>query len=151
MRAFLISIVFLALGGCATGGTLAPEAPPAPTVNETPQALIIETPPVVEERVQLVPQVTALEGLNPKQVQAKLGEPSFVRRDANVQVMLFETKTCVFEVIFFEPTPGEHFTAAKINARTRKGVQTDVQQCLGHIIPGGAWLDGTQTIVAAAN
>ena len=154
MRVFLSSIMFLLLAACASGGTVVPEATPVstePVISQVPEEARVETPPVVEEPVRQLPQVAALDGLNPKQVQSMLGEPSFVRRDANVQVMLFETKACVFEIIFFEPALGEHFVAAKINARTRKGAQTDVQQCLGHIVPGGAWLDDAPTAVAAAN
>ena len=115
----------------------------APSVT---QAVIAATPtpvlaaePVVEEKI-LPPDPTRLVGLNPAEVQSLMGAPSLVRRDANVQMMLFENGDCVFEVVFYEPSPDEYFTATTINARTTSGTDIDQTACLTDILPDGLWI-----------
>lgn len=139
----LTPLLFLA--ACMGGGEPAPviEAP-IQTPEPAPQVAAVETAPVVEEAPALPkPEPDRLAGLNPKQVQALMGEPSLVRRDNNVQVMLFETSACVFEIVFYEPDPDSHFHADRMNARTRSGTDMDLQTCLVDVLPGGQWLDGT--------
>ena len=47
-----------------------------------------------------------------------------------VQAMIFETSSCVFEVIFYEPSNGDHFRAEHIDARSRSGNPADVEACV---------------------
>jgi len=91
------------------------------------------------------PKPERLSGLNPKQVQALVGEPSLVRRDGTVQIMLFETANCVLEIVFYEANPDAHFIANHLNARNRSGADTDLQACLVNLLPNGQWLDASST------
>ena len=120
------------------------EATPAKTqtavpVTNLPILAPVDTPPV--EEMALPPDPTRLTGLNPAEIQALLGAPTLVRRDANVQMMLFENGNCVFEVVFLEPTPSEHFKAAATNARTTNGTDMNQSKCLADLLPMGQWLD----------
>jgi len=140
---FLRLAPVLLLAACM--GAEAPAPAPA-TISEpeaeAPAAAPIETAPVVLETPALpMPEPMRLPGLNPKEVQALMGEPSFVRRDANVQIMLFETHACVFEIIFYEPNPDAHFHADHLNARSPGGADIDLQTCLIEVLPNGQWLD----------
>jgi len=118
---------------------------PVTTSAPTPDAVtpVAQTPtPAIEETPVLVPpEPDRLMGLNPKQVQALMGEPSLVRRDASVQIMLFETPSCVFEIVFYEPNPDAHFLTDQLNARSRSGTDIDLQACLVSLLPNGQWLD----------
>lgn len=128
---------FILLAAC--GGTQEPAATQTPAEVVAPAE---EAAPLVEQPAPPEPPNPArLTGLNPKEVQALIGEPSLVRRDANVQVMLFENHDCVFEVIFYEPSENEHFEAKETNARTRRGTDIDRTECLVKVLPNGLWLD----------
>lgn len=118
--------------------------PPKETVA-TPDP--VETAPVTEEAAAPPPpppEPARLNGLTPAEVQSIMGEPSFVRRDENVQTMLFENAHCVFEIIFVEPTSDHHFRAQNLNARTKAGNGTDLAACLAAQLPRGTWLDAEQ-------
>lgn len=127
---------FILLAAC--GNTAQP-----PAVTQTPTEVIVpaETLPVAEKPVLPPPDPARLTGLNPREVQALIGEPSLVRRDANVQAMLFEKGDCVFEIIFYEPSENDHFAATETNARTHRGSDIDRALCLVQILPNGQWLD----------
>ena len=130
-------------------GTAAPAPEPATEALLTPEETVtapapVETAPVVEEDTPPPPpppEPERLTGLTPAEVQAIMGEPSFVRRDENVQTMLFESAGCVFEIIFVEPTSDHHFRVQDLNARTTSGNGTDLVTCLAAQLPGGTWLD----------
>ncbi len=127
----------------------------SPDTSAAPQPGPVDTPTVTQDSIKppgpspqklvSLPPVkpSRLKGLNPKQVQALVGPPSLVRRDGPVQVMLFETKSCVFEVIFFEPQAGAYFRAQQVQARTLRGHDTDAAACLARVLPNGQWLDDT--------
>lgn len=129
----LLPFVFLA----ACGGTAQ-----EPAITQVPAEVAppVETPAISEPPAP-PPDPTRLSGLNPREVQELIGEPSLVRRDANVQAMLFENHDCVFEVIFYEPTEDDHFEAKETNARTRRGTDVDQTECLIKVLPNGQWLD----------
>ena len=133
------------LAGCMGASSAPAPSTPSPEVAAPEIAAIqtgAETPlPIAEPPPPPAPEPNRLSGLNPKQVQALMGPPSLVRRDGAVQVMLFETSACVFEIIFYEPTPDTHFRAEQINARSRTGTDTNVQTCLIGVLPSGQWLD----------
>jgi len=133
----LAPLVFV--GACAAPITQPPEVtPPEPAPAPVP----VETAPLQEEAVRLPdPEPGRLSGLNPAQVQALVGEPALVRRDGHVQIMLFETPSCVLEIIFYEANPDAHFIVDQLNARNRRGQDVDIQTCLVNILPNGQWLD----------
>jgi len=120
-----------------------------PTNQETPQAqapapvVPAEQPATLEatEPTPPPPHPERLQGLNPQQVITLMGEPSLVRRDGSVQVMLFENETCVFEVVFREPSQHEYFQAHHYAARTLEGDASDALACLMKVLPNGAWPD----------
>ncbi len=136
------NILFIGLCGsmlaaCVPTDVEPPQAQaPAPVVEaEQPAALEAAQP------APPPPEPERLQGLNPQQVITLMGEPSLVRRDGSVQVMLFENETCVFEVVFREPSQHEYFQAHHIAARTLDGHGTDTQACLMKVLPNGAWPD----------
>ncbi|TNE67963.1 MAG: hypothetical protein EP335_00395 [Alphaproteobacteria bacterium] len=134
-RSGLFSVLFLGLAACGPTGSPAPEttvsAPEAPAM--APDGAVAETTPPE-------PLLAAsLTGLNPRQVQEKMGEPTLVRRDGHVQVMLFEKADCVLEVVFYEPATDAWFEARTINARTAKGMAADADTCLARQLPSGRW------------
>ena len=137
----LLSLLLLA--ACASPGSNPPPAnQPAEKVPTAPAP--VEILPVQKEAPPLaLPEPGRLSGLNPKQIQALVGEPSLVRRDGHVQVMLFENAACVLEIIFYEANPDAHFIANRLNARNRAGVETNLQACLVNLLPNGQWLDAT--------
>lgn len=145
--------IFTAFTGCfllaACMGTAAPEPQqtsnaPLPPPETAASPAPVEAAPVVEETTAPPPpppEPARLTGLTPAEVQAIMGEPSFVRRDENVQTMLYENADCVFEIIFVEPTSDHHFQAQDMNARTKAGNGTDLAACLTAQLPNGTWLD----------
>jgi len=142
MRLLMVVPLFV-LAACT--GTTDNEA--AVSSQQPDPVVIVQEPPVVasavplpvEEEIVLPPaaEPERLTGLSPKDVQGLMGEPSLVRRDNSVQVMMFETPNCVFEIIFFEPHEDAHFSATDMYARTRKGTNMDLQTCLTMILPNG--------------
>jgi len=108
---------------------------------ETPAPVIVAVP-MVQQPVQqepetlpaasepLVVDMARIENQTPTNVIEYLGTPSLVRRDDTVQVMIFETGTCVVEVIFFEPENGDHFRAHRVNARSTSGQDVDTENCV---------------------
>lgn len=136
----MIRILPLALGlivtGCATSP--APVAPATATETPTPaqqapvQAEAAPTPeaPATIEPDPIVVDLTRLENQTPTEVIGYLGTPSLVRRDDTVQVMIFETGTCVVEIIFYEPVNGDHFRSRRINTRSPSGQDVDTENCV---------------------
>ncbi len=115
-------------------------APPAP-VADIPDPVVAAAPSVQKpvqpaaKEVPAVPEPLAvdmaqIENQTPTNVVAYLGMPSLVRRDEIVQVMIFETGTCVVEVIFFEPENGDHFRAHRVNARSTSSQDVDIENCV---------------------
>jgi hypothetical protein len=140
-------IPLLLLGGCmgaTSPAPIPPAAPMAPAPTFAPATEPTAAPRPAPAPLP-APKPSRLSGLNPKQVQALMGTPSLVRRDGAMQVMLFEQGPCVFEIIFYEPTPDTHFRAEHLNARDRNGTDTDLQTCLVGLLPNGQWLDTNTT------
>lgn len=135
MRSLSLAASALLLSACMGTATQPPQpvATPAPEPETAP--VEAETPPPPP------PAPERLDGLTPVEVLALLGEPGLVRRDGKVQVMLFETETCVLELVFVEPTPDQHFQVRHRAARNRQGDDMDQTACLGDILPAGAWPD----------
>jgi len=140
---FLRLTPVLLLAACMGAGAPAPIPTTTPEPEaEAPAIAPVETALVASEAPALpMPEPARLSGLNPREVQALMGEPSLVRRDANVQIMLFETQACVFEIVFYEPNLDAHFHADHLNARSPGGTDIDLQACLVEVLPNGQWLD----------
>lgn len=127
-----LPLAFVLLLTACTG-----ETEPAPIISapaapvETPNAAPLEadTAPA-----PIIADLAQIRGATPADVLAYVGEPTLVRRDENVQVMTFETDRCVFEVIFYEPSPDDHFEARYINARDRSGRPLDTETCLSDVM-----------------
>jgi len=152
MRVKIVSSFMLCLALAACMGAAGPAPEPAPA--STPEPVVEAEAPTAAEAPQLVqeapppppaPEPEILSGLTPADVQALMGEPTFVRRDDNVQTMLYEDGDCVFEIVFVEPTTDDHFTARKLSARDHGGTETDLQACLAKQLPGGTWLKPVAT------
>lgn len=126
----------------ATPETIAPTLQTEqPTTVADPQIAAVETALIKQDLIVVPAEPEKLAGLSPKEVQSLMGAPSLVRRDNSVQVMLYESPGCVFEVFFFEPDLNAHFRAADMNARTRAGVSMDLQTCLAILLPNGYLVD----------
>lgn len=142
VKSFSKNILLVAISGsmlaaCGPTNVEPPQAQaPAPMVEATEP-----NPAEVAQPAPPPPEPERLQGLNPQQVITLMGEPSLVRRDGAVQVMLFENQTCVFEVVFREPSQHEYFQAHHIAARTLAGEATDTQACLMKVLPSGTWPD----------
>jgi hypothetical protein len=126
----------LALSACATTAPMPEPIEPAPATVAEP----IESPPVesviAPEPEPIVVNLSRIEARTPAEVQNYIGEPSFVRRDENVQIMHFQNEWCVTEIIFYEPENGDHFRANHISARTPTGAAADLKDCLHDILAG---------------
>ncbi len=133
----LFKLAPLALLAACGGTTTEPAVTQVPAETIEPEI----APTEVEQPAPPPPSAERLQGLNPGEVQALIGAPSLVRRDANVQAMLFENSECVFEVIFYEPSEDDHFAVTETNARTLQGTDVDRSECLQKILPNSQWLD----------
>lgn len=137
MRSLYLTGAAALLSACM-GATTEPPKPvttPIPPEDTRPASVAVETPPPPP------PSPDRLNGLTPVDVITLLGEPGLVRRDGKVQVMLFETKDCVLELVFVEPSPDDHFHVTHLAARDRQGADTDQTACLTQILPEGTWPD----------
>lgn len=127
-------VALLPLISACTGEAEPAPVIPAPAVAEEIQPIKRAEP----EPAAIEADLAQIENATPAQVLAYVGEPALVRRDETVQVMTFETEHCVFEVIFYEPSPDDHFEARYINARDRTGRSSDPEVCLTEILAAAA-------------
>lgn len=117
------------LAACGTAPAPAPVAPaPEPAVEETLNAPAPPAPEVIEPQ-PLVVDLSHIENATPADVISYMGAPTLVRRDENVQVMIFEAERCVVEVVFYEPDNGEHFRSEWVTARLKSGQETETTAC----------------------
>ena len=139
---YLAFLPLFALGLLAACGPVstAPEAAPQKKAEAAP-ALTPEPVPLAEMHPRPLAEPLRLMGASPHDVQTLMGNPTFVRREDMMQVMLYENDGCVFEVVFYEPTPGEYFEARHLAARTPRGENVDIKACLASHLPGGHWPD----------
>lgn len=118
------------LAACGTAPAPAPVAPaPEPAVEETLNAPAPPAPEVIEPQ-PLVVDLSHIENATPADVISYMGAPTLVRRDENVQVMIFEASRCVVEVVFYEPDNGEHFRSEWVTARLKSGQETETTVCV---------------------
>ena len=94
------------ISACATPTAPVTQAP-APAVAAAPVEVEAPAPepvaPALAAPEPIAVDMARIENQTPTEVIGYLGTPSLVRRDDTVQVMIFETNTCVVEVIFLNP------------------------------------------------
>lgn len=124
-------IAICALSACTTTETPPINSPQTPPAQEAPTA-----PTEAQIPAPVVPEwtVSDLEKANPADIQAMLGNPTLVRRDGNVQVMLFETNSCVLDITLLETAPGDYYRAHHITARTKDGSALDANTCISQLL-----------------
>lgn len=129
------------LAACTTAPAPEP-AQPDPAPEPLPVTVPAQSEPVEQApepvAAPLIVNLGRLQDQTPADVIDYMGAPTLVRRDENVQVMIFETPRCVVEVVFYEPDNGDHFRAEWLNARLRNGQDTDVEACTRE------WLEQTR-------
>ena len=130
MRGLVIALAAVLLAACAQTVPPPEPAPVAATLPAPAPEPPAPPPPPKPDPLDLL-------GLTPAQVQQAVDEPSLVRREDHAQVMQFQARRCVFDVVFYEPSEGEHFRAHHIEARDRKGEAVDPQSCLAALLPDG--------------
>lgn len=130
-QALLVLALSSTLAACASGPAPVPtpETAPQQVVEPTPQVVTELPDPPAPEPAPIIVDLARVQGQTPADVLSYLGAPTLVRRDENVQVMIFEAERCVVEVIFYEPDNGDHFRADWVNARLRNGQDTDLATC----------------------
>jgi len=69
-------------------------------------------------------------GLEPKDVQAILGEVSLKRWEGAAQMMQFTGEACILDVYFYEEAPGQAFRATFLAARRASGEGMEAGLCL---------------------
>lgn len=132
-QSILALILAVVLTACTTTPVTPPAAPePAPVVEPEPQPPVGTGPDASTtlEAAPIIVDISQIQNATPAEVLSYMGTPSLVRRDENVQVMIFETATCVVEVIFYEPDNGDHFRSEWVTARSRGGQDTDTEPCM---------------------
>jgi hypothetical protein len=141
------SILFV-LGACSNSETnIRPEAPNQPSSvnrassnpkdsnNASPIISDVVTQPIIEES-QSLPDINTLANLTPRAIENLMGAPDLKRVDGNIQVFLYESSSCVLEVILEENTQGE-FKSESIKTRDRQGNIAEKSSCLTSLLPDG--------------
>lgn len=133
-QAASLLLASLLLGGCA-GLFPAEEAAPPPEPAPAPP------PPTLEIAPEPVPPDAALLiGLDPAALEALLGAPALVRREAGVQLFQYRAAPCVLDIALYSPSPDQPFRARHIEARDREGEEINSRDCLALLVPKEFWL-----------
>lgn len=99
------------------------------------------TPPttIIEEVSTRPPQANLLLNHTPAIVQGWLGQPTLVRRDADVQSVQFKNTICVLDVYFYRESTEADFLAKHVDVRTRDGNSMLEESCLKEFFVGGEY------------
>lgn len=119
----------VALAACTSAPAPAPAVPAPEPAVEQPVATPVPVEPEIVEPKPLVVDLSHIENATPADVISYMGAPSLVRRDENVQVMIFEAERCVVEIVFYEPEDGDHFRSEWITARLKSGQDMETISC----------------------
>ncbi|UTW55570.1 hypothetical protein [Kordiimonas sp. SCSIO 12610] len=103
--------------------------------EDTPIINNVVTQPIIEESSAL-PDINTLAGLNPREIENLMGIPDLKREDGNIQVFLYESSTCVLEVILRENSDG-NLKSESLKTRDRQGNPADKTSCLTSLLPDG--------------
>ena len=148
IRFAISASILFAVGACSNSeNSIRPEAPnqtsptnrtvssPTDSNNASPIINNVVTQPIIEES-QALPDINTLADLSPRAIENLMGAPDLKRIDGNIQVFLYESSTCVLEVILQESTPGE-FKSESIKTRDRQGNIAEKSSCLTSLLPDG--------------
>lgn len=73
-------------------------------------------------------------GLEPKEVQALLGEVSLKRWEGAAQMMQFTGGGCILDVYFYEEAPNGAFRATFLAARRANGEAMEAEACESELL-----------------
>ena len=122
----------LALSACQTGrneppvatapqATVAAEPAPAPASTSRVAAL----PPIDDDPAQLM-------GLDRSGVNALLGDPDLIRRDAPAEIWQYVSGSCVFDVVLY--ARGESYAVSYLEARDNDAAVQAPRPCLNSLL-----------------
>lgn len=123
----------LALSACQTGrsdapvttapqATATPEPAPAPAA---PAPQVSALPPIDDDPAQLM-------GLTRSGVNALLGNPDLIRRDAPAEIWQYVAGDCVFDVVLY--ARGEDYAVSYLEARDNTAAVQEPRPCLNALL-----------------
>lgn len=132
----MLVVAGLALSACQTGRNDPPAATPAQaaavTLAAEPQPVapapatgIAALPPVDDDPAQLM-------GLDRNGVNALLGTPDLIRREAPAEIWQYVGGDCVFDVVLYER--GQHFAVSYLEARDVTAAVLPPRPCLNQLL-----------------
>lgn len=125
-----------ASSGTTTAGTAAAEAAPATTETASlPGDLPAdesELPPAETYETASPADPDAVMGLGRTEVEALLGEPGLVRREAPAEVWQYQSRGCVLDVFLYQASAD--FQVVYLEARDGQAVTATTATCLGAVM-----------------
>ncbi|MGF1595273.1 MAG: hypothetical protein ACFCUW_18485 [Kiloniellaceae bacterium] len=129
--AAILLLTGLALGACQTAGRGEPPAATpaqvvaAPTTPAAPAPQTAALPPVNDDPAQLM-------GLDRGGVNALLGEPDLIRREAPAEVWQYVAEGCVFDVVLY--ARGQDYAVSYLEARDARAAVLAPRPCLNSLL-----------------
>jgi ABC-type Fe3+-hydroxamate transport system substrate-binding protein len=114
-------LVAALLSGCET---TAPESAAESDATPPAQAALPE--------IEVDDDPERLIGLGPAGLNALLGQPELIRREAPAQIWQYRADGCVFDVVLYEEAYGERVTY--VEARDGRGNRTETRPCLNALL-----------------
>tara|TARA_Y100001968_G_scaffold222742_1_gene205486 strand:+ start:40 stop:480 length:441 start_codon:yes stop_codon:yes gene_type:complete len=130
--------VFLCLlAACARNGDTAaipdtPENPPKAVIESVALAPATGSPVEKPEEPNFEGDPEQLIGLAPNAVSARLGPPSFVRRDGSSEIWQYPAKACILDVFLYRE--GETFKVDYVELRGRGAATLSRRDCFIEMI-----------------
>ena len=124
----------LVLSACQTGRNEAPVATPAQAaapaaqtqpVAPAPAPRVAALPPVNDDPAQLM-------GLDRNGVNALLGSPDLIRREAPAEIWQYVGGDCVFDVVLYER--GQRYAVSYLEARDATAAVLPPRPCLNQLL-----------------
>jgi hypothetical protein len=129
----------LALAACQTGRNEPPvaTATPAPQVQgaAAPAAAALPAPAAAPKVAALPPiddDPAQLMGLDRSGVNALLGNPDLIRRDAPAEIWQYVSAECVFDVVLY--ARGQDYAVSYLEARDAKAAIQAPRPCLNSLL-----------------
>lgn len=134
--ALLLLAAGLALSACQTGRSEPPAATPAQAAAVTPAAVpspavvapapqVAALPPIDDDPAQLM-------GLDRDGLNALLGTPDLIRRDAPAEIWQYVGGDCVFDVVLYESGTG--YAVSYLEARDAAAAVQPPRPCLNQLL-----------------